>query len=434
MTAANPKIDTIPISRIHLDLENPRHDPYETESEAIEYLCKKEQVLELARDIADLGLNPLERLALVPIKKERGSKGAASYVSAEGNRRICAIKLLDDPELAPANLRKKFEDLSEKWGDIRSVPVAIFKTKDAARPWLLRLHTTDKNGITRRRWSADQQARFSGDSRNKVALDVLDYAEAKGLISADERKGKLTTAQRYLGNPLVREAFGLDNSDVDNISRTKSEDDFETLVGKFVGDLKSGHVNSRAKAKNYTAYARELRSTSGVSGDEVAAEPIAADLKPARKKPTRKKPRPPGKRTHIVFEDEISKKLKQFGNYKLENLYYSICNISVIDYTPLVSIGVWAFLETLTACAGRKSTASISEFLSKDRLQNTYQLGNREQTKGMREAVDRISRYGNTSKHDGTAAHFNSLQLANDVDTLKEVILKCIDEAISRKK
>ena len=42
---------------IFLDLKNPRHEPYDTEKEIIEYLCLHEKVLQLAKDIKKNGLN-----------------------------------------------------------------------------------------------------------------------------------------------------------------------------------------------------------------------------------------------------------------------------------------------------------------------------------------------------------------------------------------
>jgi len=109
---ANTQIVTV--DRIFLDLSNPRHKPYKNEAEVIEYLCREEYVYQLARDIANIGLNPLELFALIPLEKR--AKGAtASYTVAEGNRRMCAIKLLHDPDLAPAKQRKGFQKASREY-------------------------------------------------------------------------------------------------------------------------------------------------------------------------------------------------------------------------------------------------------------------------------------------------------------------------------
>ena len=81
-------------------------EPYKTEAEVIEYLCRHEQVYSLARDIAKIGINPLEIFAVTPADKKSGRN--QSFIVAEGNRRMCALKLLADPDLAPAKYRKDF--------------------------------------------------------------------------------------------------------------------------------------------------------------------------------------------------------------------------------------------------------------------------------------------------------------------------------------
>ncbi|MCK0096705.1 hypothetical protein MWU60_14080 [Yoonia sp. F2084L] len=85
----------ISANRIFLDLENPRvANPFESEDDAIAWLCDNEDVLTLAKDIREIGPNPLELVAVM-------KKGSNAYVALEGNRRVCALMLLNDPDRAP---------------------------------------------------------------------------------------------------------------------------------------------------------------------------------------------------------------------------------------------------------------------------------------------------------------------------------------------
>jgi hypothetical protein len=52
----------------------------------------------------------------------------------------------------------------------------------------------------------------------------------------------------------------------------------------------------------------------------------------------------------------------------------------------------------------------------------------RDQTRPIVQAIERVAGYGNTTKHHDTSANFNGEQLANDMDTLREVILALIAE------
>jgi pyruvate-formate lyase len=82
----------------------------------------------------------------------------------------------------------------------------------------------------------------------------------------------------------------------------------------------------------------------------------------------------------------------------------------------------------LTAQCGRNSTVAFHDFLSKQKL-NSMGFPDRESVNSIRQALQRISIYGNTTKHHDKSANFNGEQLANDMDTLKEVICKLAEEA-----
>ena len=92
------------------------------------------------------------------------------------------------------------------------------------------------------------------------------------MITAEDRKGKLTTVQRYLVNQLVRDAIGIDNSNINDVSRNRPKADFDLMLRKFLDDLTRGHVNSRANKKQHNAYARELASIQGLTRETVPPE------------------------------------------------------------------------------------------------------------------------------------------------------------------
>lgn len=431
---AKPSMEPIEIGRIFLDLENPRHEPYTSEAEVIEYLCRYENVFPLAKDIVQLGgVNPLELLAVIPDEGSGGGKeGKKSYTVAEGNRRLCALKLLDDPERAPTKLRKSFEDLAADWDGPATLPCIVFDDREAVRIWLSRIHEGEQGGVGRKKWNADQTARHSGDSKNKLALAVLDYAEAEGLITAEARRGKLTTVQRYLGSSLVREALGIDATNPGDISRNRSKHDFDLLLRKFLDDLARGYVNSRANRDEHTAYARELGAVQGQSHERTAPTSLAKRGGTGNKPGTKPK-RPPKKkaRRFVPFEQDVMTALERLKGDKLSNLYTSICSISLDAHTPLVTVGAWALLESLTAQAGRRTGTDFLSFFSKERLQK-YGLATGKGDKGVNEALRRVSTSGDVIKHDGSATLFNGAQLINDMETLTDLIVKCADEASSK--
>lgn len=421
-------VQRVPVGRIFLDLDNPRHEPYQNEDEVIEYLCTTEHVYQLAKDIAKHGLNPLELFALIPRDGKMGKGKHQSYVAAEGNRRICAVMLLNDPDRAPAKLRKDFERLAEESVKITEVLAVTFKDKEQVGLWLDRIHAGEQGGVGRKSWNAEQIQRHTGVNKNALAQFVLDYAQGKGLISAEDRKGKLTTVQRYLGNKLLKDALGLDSSNPDDISITRPEQDFDIILARFIADLLNGTVNSRSNATVIEPYARSLSGMSGISGKRT--EPVSLPSEPegkAGKKKLKKPPKRPTKPDSLPYEQDIADALTAIPSFKLERIYWSLCTIHLEKHTPLLCVGVWLFFECLTALAGRKDDASFESFLNKQYLQ-MLGLGDGKNTKSLREAIERIAAYGNTTKHHKDLAHFNGTQLANDMHAVKELICKLAEK------
>lgn len=423
-------IQLILIDRIFLDLENPRHEPYENQAEVIEYLCKEEYVYQLAKDIVKQEqLNPLEVFALIPTEgNKRGKKENLSYTVVEGNRRMCAIMLLNDPDLAPPNQRKDFKKLSEENPKISEVPAVIFDNKQSVATWLERIHGGLQGGIGRKQWSSEQKTRHIGDKKNILAQSVLDYAEKNKFISANARKGKLTTVQRYLGNPMLREVLGIDNSNIEDISRNRPKSDFDQLLKQFIEDLLNGAVSSRANAPKIIDYSRSLGTLEGITGKRIVPESLSQEQYIGEKKKRKIPPKNPVKPKYITYESDVRDKLKAIPSFKLEQIYWSLCSIELEKHTPLISVGTWVFFESLTAKVGRPSGTDFYSFLSKNHLQSMG-FNNKDDNYSIRQALERISHYGNTTKHHKKSANFNGVQLHNDMDTLKELICKLAEEA-----
>ena len=419
---------TISVDRIFLDLENPRHEPYQNQAQVIEYLCRDEYVYQLAKDIAKHGLNPLELFALIPMDVKKGKGKTQSYVVAEGNRRMCAIMLLNDPELAPAKQRKDFQKLSEQAGKISEVFAVAFDDKKSVDMWLERIHGGIQGGVGRKQWNAEQKTRHLGDKKNILAQAVLDYAEKNKFISSDDRKGRLTTVQRYLSNAMLREALGIDGSNIEDVSRNRPKPDFDQLLRKFVKDLLSGTVNSRSNSDKIIEYSRSLSALDGLTGKRTAVESLAQEpnIGGGRKK-RKSAPKHPDKRKFITYETEINEKLKSLSSFKLEQIYWSLCSIELDKHAPLLSVGTWSFFESLTAKAGRSGTDFLA-FLSNQKL-HSLGFSKSDETRSIRQAIERISHYGNTTKHHEGAANFNGAQLANDMDTLKLLICTLAEDA-----
>lgn len=246
---------------VYLDSENPRHKPLSDQSKIIENLIKKEQIKKLAKDIAENGVSPLETTALI---KDENDK----YVVVEGNRRTCALRLLNDPKSAPDAHKSYFSKLSENSEVIPSrIECKLFESREEADIWIERRHSGAQEGIGAKQWNSDQKTRFntrrSKADSNALAVSILDYAASIGVIPQEREDKILTTASRFLGNPYFRNTLGVVSSRSDpDIMLNVRLNEFEVAVTYFCKDLidpdPKSAVSSRTNKAQWEAYAKKM--------------------------------------------------------------------------------------------------------------------------------------------------------------------------------
>lgn len=204
----------IKISQLVLDIENPR-----IESEAGQLNIRQAviddqgtKIAELAGDIVEHGLNPMDRMMLLqpdPLKKE--------YICLEGNRRTAALQLLNKPELMsdlviPDSFRSKITDLADEFdkSEIEPIRAVLVPDRESARRWIELRHTGENEGRGIVDWNGVQTARFRGDK----TLDLLDFVREHGSLDDKQEKAlvrnfPITTLDRIVSNPAVRQKIGL---------------------------------------------------------------------------------------------------------------------------------------------------------------------------------------------------------------------------------
>lgn len=169
-----PNVSTVfvKVEQLHLDILNPRFSEgdVQNQEEAIVALCRDEQVLELAKDIGKLNsINPLAMIGAINDASYAQNSGEHGYVVVDGNRRLCALKLLTNPSLAPAESQDLFEKISKDWAPIEEVPIVLFSDRKTAEIWLKRTHEGERKGIGRKDWNAEQIQRHSGSKKMRLA-------------------------------------------------------------------------------------------------------------------------------------------------------------------------------------------------------------------------------------------------------------------------
>lgn len=448
---AGPVI-SIPIDRIHLYEENPRHERMTDPEKIRAYLCKDEQVLELAQSISAKRTNPLELIGVVRIDEEHET-GEPTYEVWEGNRRVCALQLLNDPELAPAKWKKRFKDLAASMEPIKEVEGRVFEDRAELRFWMQNIHNGAQEGRGRKDWGPDEQHRDNPTRKNAIAFDLLERAQRAGLISKDDREGKLTTLQRYVGSKHLRPVLRADDTDPGNVVYNRPDKDLTKLLRVLIRDLKDGEITSRKNDTHIAAYAARLEEKAGLSskalppstfppveeqgggspkpyfgepgavttgGTDVVippSAPPAPDDAPLR----RPKAASPNK---VKQNQELHFTIEGLAHQKLAHLYYSICRVSVKDHAPLIAIGCWSFLESVAKLLGAKEDQPFPHYFNSKAIQ---ELGfEKKDAQAIIAALKRLAEGGNVTKHHAVGASFDSATIVNDMATVSPMIANAL--------
>jgi hypothetical protein len=304
---------SVPINKLHFDPFNPRGEPEDNEETIRHLYGSQSTTLKLAEHMAEHGINPLDRLGIIEHPKLPGH-----YIVREGNRRLCAMQLLRDPDRAekPAE-RKAYRKLADGGRSIPdNIPAVIFREKVRARVWMSVKHEGHQGGIGTVTWGSGEKARFNregetGSTRpknpNRQAEALLSYAVSKGLITQEQRNQiAITTITRYL--PNVRAALALLNNE--DCTTNARPNEFNTALKRFLTDAippapdELPAVNSRSDSSDRNDYAENLRKegVSPANRDQVQYDPSLGlpALGNGEKKPKPRSANHPGKRKQLV--------------------------------------------------------------------------------------------------------------------------------------
>ena len=251
---------TVNILDLYLDAENPRHDPIHDQSQILDHLVKEEAVKKLAAHIAKYGLNPLDYIGVIRNKNGK-------YIVIEGNRRVCALVLLYDPDrCSNSKLVKYFKEIGDNSSfQYDHIDCILFENRNAAQIWIACRHEGEQDGIGTRQWKAEQKTRFSAKKGKKddnaLAQTLMDYGKKHGFIPEDCDRKILTTASRFLGNPYFRKTLGIKSTRREsNVILEVAYDEFDLVIKKFLSDLidPKSDVNSRTSKTDVENYASKL--------------------------------------------------------------------------------------------------------------------------------------------------------------------------------
>lgn len=145
-------ITTVPIENLLLDPENPRlPESVERDQQSmLDYIAETTSIEELMEAIAENDFFQGEPIIVVPDQKNKGK-----YTVVEGNRRLTAVKLLNDPAICSSPGTKMRAIAGEAKHKPVAVPVVVRKTRSEVLPYLGFRHVT---GV--KQWEPLAKARY----------------------------------------------------------------------------------------------------------------------------------------------------------------------------------------------------------------------------------------------------------------------------------
>lgn len=247
----------IPIANLYLDLQNPRHEPVSNQREALESMLSDDpmKTLRLAEHIVANGVNPADRPIVIPYEGDgdENEDDDELFTMLEGNRRLTALHLLEEPSRIPrtlaANIQKRFRELAATYekNPLRKLPCVVFPDRETAKPWIRLKHTGDNEGVGTWQWGAKEKQRFNKEfGKKSPALQVLELVEQHGNLPSDARAKldnfPITNLSRFLNDVAVREFLGIEIDEGDIFTTLPSREVMKPLR-KVVIDLATGKVN-----------------------------------------------------------------------------------------------------------------------------------------------------------------------------------------------
>ena len=172
----------------------------------------QQKLLTLAKDILRHGLSPGELPFVLPFPDN-----AKNYIMLEGNRRLIALKALENPELfngaVDAVVLRELRELSKTYQEspIQHVQCMVVRKREDADHWIELKHTGENGGAGIVPWDSDDTARFKARGGSiELHSQVLNFLQDRGDLSPDERrKIKATSLKRLVETPEVRAKVGI---------------------------------------------------------------------------------------------------------------------------------------------------------------------------------------------------------------------------------
>lgn len=208
----------IKLADLLVNTENYRFESVASQKEAIDKMIQDqaEKLYNLADHIVKNGLNPND-----PVQVVVSSHDKKLYNVLEGNRRIVALKLFNNPDLIDDPnydaFKKKFKKLKDQKNvlSIKEIFCTVYDSPSEADTWIKLKHAGQVDGVGTVSWNAQQIQRFEEkvEGKSSVPLQIMNYLKSSNSVSSQIKEKlndlSITNLNRLVSDPDVREFLGI---------------------------------------------------------------------------------------------------------------------------------------------------------------------------------------------------------------------------------
>lgn len=374
------------VTDLLLNTQNPRFDPVQHQAQAIHAMIEDQgdKLTALAKHIASNGFSPMEIVLVQPI--------GTQWLVREGNRRVTALKLINEPELIPDSyikMKREFSALNKNVDSaiLDNLLCVICTDEDTINAWILLKHTGENKGIGTVGWDAYQISRYSSMVSGKSDPKALFFDKLKEMPAIPKSlKDKFTAIKktnfdRLLGDPRVRNLLGIDfNDGIFSLPRGINAF-FLTVLNDLTGEFSVGRIYSKTDRMVYMDDVKRRMDNSASNGisphpvtlegiqipntgisssenmqdsrpvampDDTSAETVPRDsglVQKTEKLTERKKSYPIKRRTLIPTHHKLA-----IGNPRIARIFSELKKLECEQYPNAVSVLFRVFVELSCDC------------------------------------------------------------------------------------
>ena len=266
-------VESLFLTDLLLDLQNPRLDPQENQRQAILAMIEMQgtKLVALATDIVNNGINISELPIVMP------AEATNKYVVLEGNRRVLTLKMLSTPELLEGFplLSRRFSNLGKLLNTsvVSEIVCSVVVNRQEAAHWIELRHTGENEGAGIVRWGGTESARFASSVRGVQSseLQLLDYIKQQDPALASRLSNvPITNLKRLIDDPSVRDFLGITLTK-DEIQKKYDDNELMKPLRRIINDLSSGQIkvsdidNKKQRADYIASFLADERPEQGTS-------------------------------------------------------------------------------------------------------------------------------------------------------------------------